>query len=297
MRVFVTGATGFIGSAVVAELLGAGHQVLGLSRSDAGAPALVKAGAQVQHGSLEDLESLRAGAAATDGTIHTAFIHDFSKFAENGQVDKRAIEAMGAVLAGTNKPLIVSSGTAAIAVGSMATEDIVMPASDFSPRVSEQAVFSFTDKGVRAMAIRLAPATHGDSDQGFKAGFVSYAIGIAREKGVSAYIGDGMNRWTAGHRLDAAKLYRLALEKGRAGAAYHAIGDGSITVKDIATAIGEKLGVPVESIAPEKAGEHFGFLGMFLGLDIPASSAKTQAELGWKPTGSGLLADMAAHSV
>ncbi len=295
MRVFVTGATGFIGSAVVSELIGAGHSVLGLARSDAGATALAKAGAQVQRGDLEDLDALRAGAKATDGTIHTAFIHDFSKFMENGQIDKRAIAAMGEVMAGTNKPLIVSSGTAGIAVGSVATEDIVMPDSGMSPRLSEQTVFSFTDKGVRTMAIRLAPSTHGESDQGFKAGFVSYQIEVARQKGVSAYVGDGMNRWTAGHRIDAAKLYRMALEKGRAGAAYHAIGEEGITIKDIATAIGRKLNLPMTSIGAEQAGEHFGFLGMFLGLDIPASSAKTQAELGWKPVGPKLIADIDAH--
>lgn len=295
MRVFVTGAAGFVGSAVVQELIGAGHTVTGLARSEANVKALTAMGAGVHHGLLEDLDSLKRGAAAADAVIHTAFIHDFSKFAENGQVDKRAIEAMGDVLAGTNKPLIVSSGTAGVAVGQVATEDMQMPAAAPSPRVSEQTVFSFTDKGVRTMAIRLAPTTHGPSDQGFKAGFVSFAIDIARQKGVSAYIGDGMNRWTAVHRHDAAKLYRLALEKGKAGSSYHAVGDEGVAIKDIAATIAKQLKLPMASITSDKAGEHFGFLGMFLGLDIPASSAKTQAELGWKPTGLGLIADLEAN--
>ncbi len=292
MHVFVTGATGFVGAAVVRELQGAGHSVLGLVRSDDKAKALAATGAQVHRGDLTDLDSLRSGAAEADGVIHTAFIHDFSKFGENGQIDKRAIEAIGEVLAGTGKPLVVSSGTAGIAVGQVATEDVVMPAG--TPRLSEPTAFSFTGRGVRSMAIRLAPAVHGISDQGFKAGFVSYAVAVAREKGVSAYVGDGTNRWTAVQRLDAARLYRLALEKGKAGSAYHAIGDEGIAVKDIAALIGKRLNLPVVSIPPEKAAEHFGFLGMFLGLDIPASSSKTQAELGWKPTGPGLLADMDA---
>jgi nucleoside-diphosphate-sugar epimerase len=296
MRVFVTGASGFIGLAVVKELLGAGHSVLGLARSDDSAKAVAAAGADVLRGELTDLDSLRKGASETDGVIHTAFIHDFSKFMENGQIDKRAIEAMGGVMAGTNKPLVVSSGTAMIAPGRLATEDM-RPANEMTPRVSEQMAFGLADKGVRASAIRLAPSTHGTSEIGFRAGFVSYAIQVAQEKGVSAYVGDGMNRWSQGHRLDAAKVYRLALEKGRAGAAYHPIGEEGVAIKDIAAAIGKKLNLPVTSIAPEKAGEHFGFLGMFLGLDIPASSAITQAELGWTPAGPGLLADIEANFV
>ncbi|HXC56248.1 MAG TPA: SDR family oxidoreductase [Rhizomicrobium sp.] len=292
MRVFVTGAAGFIGSAVVQELIGAGHKVLGLARSDANAQALAVAGAEIHRGSLEDVESLKSGAAQCDGVIHTAFIHDFSKFAENGQVDKRAIEAMGEVL--TGKPLVVSSGTAMIAPGQLATEDM-RSAHDALPRVSEQMAFGLAHKGVRATAIRLAPAVHGTSAAGFRAGFVSYAAEVAREKGVSGYVGDGANRWNLVHRLDAAKLYRLALERGRPGSAYHAVGEEGIAVRDIAAAIGRKLNLPVRSIAPEKAGEHFGFLGMFLGLDLPVSSAQTQAELGWKPTGPGLLADLEAN--
>ena len=295
MRVFVTGASGFIGSAVVQELLGAGHNVLGLARSDAAAKAVAAAGADVLRGALTDLDSLRKGARETEGVIHTAFIHDFSKFVENGKIDKRAIEAMAEALAGTDKPLVVSSGTALLSPGQVATEDMRAPPEAPGPRVSEQAAFAYAARGVRSTAIRLAPSTHGRSNQGFKAGFVSYAIQVAREKGVSGYVGDGKNRWSQGHRLDAAKLYRLALEKGKAGSPYHAVGEEGVAIKDIATAIGNKLKLPVVSIAPEKAGEHFGFLGMFLGLDIPASSAKTQAELGWKPTGPGLLADIEAN--
>lgn len=295
MHVFVTGATGFIGSAVVQELIGAGHTVLGLARSDDSAKALAATGATVLRGELTDLDSLRRGAEQADGVIHTAFIHDFSKFAENGQIDKHAIEAMGDVLAGTNKPLVVSSGTAMIAPGQLATEDM-RSANDMSPRVSEQMAFGLADKGVRATAIRLAPAVHGMSKHlGFRAGFVSYAAMIAQEKGVSGYVGDGMNRWNLVHRKDAATLYRLALEKGKAGAAYHAVGEEGVPVKTIAEAIGKKLNLPVRSIAPEQAGEHFGFLGMFLSLDLPVSAAKTQAELGWKPTGPTLLADMDAN--
>jgi nucleoside-diphosphate-sugar epimerase len=295
MRVFVTGASGFIGSAVVQELLGAGHKVLGLARSDDAAKAVAAMGAQVLRGELTDLGSLRKGAAETDGVIHTAFIHDFSKFAENGQIDKRAIEAMGEVLAGTNKPLVVSSGTAMVAPGQLATEDM-RSTGEGLPRVSEQMAFSLAGKGVRATAIRLAPAVHGTSGIGFRAGFVSYAMQVAQEKGVSGYIGDGANRWNMVHRVDAAKLYRLALEKGKAGSAYHAVGEEGVPIKDIATLIGKKLNLPVQSIAPDKAGEHFGFLGMFLGLDLPVSSAQTQAELGWKPVGPGILADLEAHA-
>jgi nucleoside-diphosphate-sugar epimerase len=295
MRVFVTGASGFIGLAVVKELLGAGHSVLGLARSDDAAKLVSAAGAQVLRGELSDLDALRKGARETDGVAHLAFIHDFSKFAENGQIDKRAIEAMGEVLAGTNKPLVVASGTAMIAPGQLATEDM-RSANDALPRVSEQMAFGLAEKGVRSSAIRLAPAVHGTSEIGFRAGFVSYAMQVAQEKGVSGYIGDGANRWNMVHRLDAAKLYRLALEKGIAGSAYHAVGEEGVPVKDIASLIGKKLNLPVASIAPDKAGEHFGFLGMFLGLDLPVSSAKTQAELGWKPVGPGILADLDAHA-
>jgi len=288
MRVFVTGASGFVGRAVVPELIGAGHTVLGLARSDANAEAIEAMGAGVHWGTLQDLDSLRSAAAAADGVVHLAFIHDFSKFAENGQIDKRAIEAMGSALEGTNKPFIVTSGTGLIAPGRLATEDDAARSGDAIPRVSEAAAFALTSRGVRAMAVRL-PQVHGGEG---KAGFVRLLYDVAREKGVSAYVGDGHDRWAAAHRLDVARLYRLALEKGVAGAAYHAIGDEGVPMRDIAEVIGRQLGVPVKSIPLEEAGAHFGFIAMFAGLDMPASGALTQQRLGWKPREIGLLADI-----
>jgi nucleoside-diphosphate-sugar epimerase len=288
MRVFVTGAAGFIGSATTKDLIAAGHEVLGLARSDANAEALKKMGAQVLRGSLEDLDSLRKGAKETDGTIHCAFIHDFTKFAENGQIDKRAIEAMGGVLEGTNKPLVVTSGTGFLAPGRLATEDDVARSGEGVPRVSEQAAFAFADRGVRAIAIRL-PQVHGGEG---KAGFVSILYEAAREKGVSVYVGDGSNRWPAAHRLDVARLYRLALEKGVAGKAYHAVADEGVAMREIAEVFGRHLNAPVVSIKLEEAGNYFGWLAMFAGLDMPASSALTQKWLGWKPTQIGLIADI-----
>ncbi len=287
MRVFVTGAAGFIGRAVVPELLRAGHSVVGLARSDANAAVLEKAGAEVHRGSLEDIDSLKRGAAEADGVIHLAFIHDFAKFAENGQIDKRAIEAMGETLSGTNKPLVVTSGVAMLAPGRLGTEEDKAH-NEGSPRVSEHAAFAFVDKGVRAMAVRL-PQVHGGEG---KCGLIEYALNIGREKGVVAYVGDGANRWAAAHRLDVAPVYRLALEKGVAGASYHAVGEEGVAHRDIAEVLARHLNLKTQSIGPDQAGDYFGWLGMFAAIDCPASSALTQQWLGWKPTHSGLIADI-----
>jgi nucleoside-diphosphate-sugar epimerase len=286
MKVFVTGATGFIGSAIVPELIKAGHQVLGLTRSDSGAQSLIAAGAEAHRGSLEDLESLRAGAAKSDGVIHCAFIHDFSNYQESCQIDKLAIEALGSVLAGSDRPLIVASGTSGVAApGEVATEDHVVPPGSPFPRVSEQTALSL--KGVSASVMRL-PQVHDT----IKQGLVTYAIAMAREKGVSAYVGEGRNRWAAAHISDVARLYRLALEKHKAGAKYHAVAEEGVAMRDIAESIGRGMKVPVVSLSPEKATAHFGWLAMFAGLDVPASSAQTQQRLGWHPTGPGLIADL-----
>lgn len=288
MRVFITGATGFIGSALVPELIAAGHQVLGLARTDAGAEALAAAGAQVQRGQLEDLESLRSGAAASDAVIHLGFIHDFSKFSENCAVDRRAIETLGSVLAGSDRPLIVTSGLALLAQGRAATEDDPpVPVSDRMPRASEHTAAALEKQGVRSMVVRL-PQVHDTVKQGL----VTYAVQIAREKGASAYIGDGKNRWAAVHRSDAAHLYRLALEKGQAGARFHAIAEEGVAARDIAEAIGRGLKVPVRSLSPEQAAGHFAWLAMFVGLDLVGSSAQTREKLGWNPAGPSLLTDL-----
>ena len=288
MRIFVTGAAGFIGFVTTRELIAHGHQVVGLARSDANAAALKAAGAEVHRGSLEDLDSLRKGAKETDGTIHLAFIHDFTKFAENGQIDKRAIEAMGDVLEGTDKPFIVTSGTGLISPGKLTTEDMRPAASAHVPRVSEQVGLAYASRGVRAIAIRL-PQVHGSEG---KAGLVSYLLDIARQNGVAAYVGDGSDRWPSAHRLDVARLYRLALEKGAADEVYHAVAEEGVPMRQIIEVIGRALNVPVISIKKEEGGAYFGPLAMFAGLDLPASSAKTQAELGWKPTQIGLIADI-----
>jgi nucleoside-diphosphate-sugar epimerase len=290
MRIFVTGATGFIGSAIVQELIGAGYQVLGMARSDAGAHSLITAGAKVHRGDIEDLESLRRGAASADAVIHTAFIHDFSKFQENCEIDRRAIEALGDGLAGSDKLLIVTSGTgmSSSRPGLPATENDPPVSSNVVPRTAtEEAAASVADRGIRVAIIRL-PQVHDTVKQGL----VTYAIRVAREKGVVAYVGDGLNRWPAAHRLDTAHLYRLALDKGDGGVRYHAVAEEGVPVRDIAEVIGRGLGVPVVSIAPEEAAGHFGWLAPFVGWDIPASSEQTRQKLGWNPVEPGLIADL-----
>jgi nucleoside-diphosphate-sugar epimerase len=286
MRIFITGATGFIGIPVVKELIAAGHKVLGMARSDEGAKSLDWIGADVHRGSIEDLESLKNGATAADAVIHLAFIHDFSKFGENCEKDQRAIEAVGSVLAGSKRPLIVTAGTGGLAApGQVLTEDLNAPPDSPFPRVSEQVAFAL--KGVNASVIRL-PQVHDTVKQGL----VTYLIAVAREKGLSAYVGEGRNRWAAGHVSDAARLYRLTLEKAEPGAKYHAVGEEGVSMREIAEAIGRGLKVPAKSLSPEEAQAHFGWLGIFAGMDLPASSAQTQERLGWRPTGPGLIADL-----
>jgi len=286
MRVFVTGASGFIGSAVVSELIAAGHDVLGLARSDASAQAVEAAGARVHRGDLENLESLRAGAQTADGVIHLAFNHDFTQYAGAAETDRRAIDTLGGVLAGSDRPFVVTSGLASFALGRTMTEDDAVDPD--SPRASEQAALAFTPRGVRVAVLRLPPSVHGEGDHGF----VPRLIDIANEKGVAGYPGDGSNRWPAVHRFDAARLFRLALESAPAGARLHAIGDEGVQVREIAGAIGRHLELPVTAISPEQAVDHFGWLGAFFSLDVPASSTLTRELLGWSPTRQGLLDDL-----
>jgi nucleoside-diphosphate-sugar epimerase len=287
MRVFVTGATGFIGSAVVRELLDAGHQVVGLARSDAGAAAVAAAGAEVLRGDLDDLDGLRRGAAESDGVIHTAFTHDFSDWLAAIQADRRAIEAMGEALAGSGRPLVVASGAAALASGRAGTEED--PTDPAWPRaVSDEMAMSFVERGVRVSLVRLPPTTHGEGDHGF----VHILVDVARAKGVSAYPGDGTNRWAATHRVDAARLFRLAVESAPAGTRVHAIAEEEVPVRDIAEAIGRQLNLPVESIPVAEAGDHFGFIGPFFARDLWLSSTLTRERFGWRPTQPTLAEDL-----
>jgi nucleoside-diphosphate-sugar epimerase len=290
MRVFVTGATGFIGSAIVSELLDAGHEVVGLARSDEAAAALTGAGVEPHRGELDDLDSLRDGAAASDGVIHTAFNHDFSDFAGAARTDLRAIETLGETLAGSDRPFVVTSGTGGLESGGLKTEnDAGSPNSAAAHRIpSEQTAIALASRGVRASVVRLPPSVHGEGDHGF----VPRMIDAARANGAAAYVGDGANRWPAVHRLDAAHLFRLAVEAAPAGTILHGVADEGVPLRDIAAVIGRHLDVPTVSVCAEGATDHFGFLGHFAGLDLPASSALTQGRVGWRPVQPGLLSDL-----
>lgn len=290
MRIFVTGATGFVGSAVVKELIAAGHRVVGLCRSPDKAAALAATGAEVHRGSIEDLDSLRRGAAQADGVIHLAFNHDFSRFKANCDDDRRVIEALGAVLIGSSRPLIVTSGTgmANTVPGQLAREDGAVISVDVIPRAaSEEAAASIGAEGVNVGVVRL-PQVHDTVKQGL----VTYAIAVAREKGVCAYVGDGSNRWPAAHLLDVARLYRLAIEKAQPGAKYHAVAEEGVSHREISRAMSERLRLPVKSIAAEEAQAHFGWLAPFVLHDMPAASERTRKVLGWHPSGPALIADL-----
>ena len=289
MNVFVTGATGFIGSAVVPELLQAGHQVLGLARSEKAAAALAAAGAQVHRGALDDLDSLRRGAAAADGVIHLGFVHDFTDYAASAETDRRAIETLGDALAGTGRPLITTSGSLLVQAPGRPATELDEPAPN-APRLSEATTLAQVAKGVRAAVVRLAPSVHGPGD----GGFVPMLISSARRHGVAVYQGEGRNRWPGLHRLDAARLYRLALERGAAGARYHGVDEEGVEMRELMAVVGRHLGVPVVAKSPEEIGEYLGWLAYFAALDGPASNALTQQQLGWQPTQPGLLADLEA---
>lgn len=289
MRVFLTGASGFVGSAVIEELQAGGHEVVGLARNDDNAAKLTAAGVSVHRGDLSDPASLAAGTAAADATIHCAFIHDFIQYVENIAIDRRAVEAMLAAIEGSGKAFIITSGTLMADHGREATEEDAASADGpgAARGATELVVEGYARRGVRGMIVRL-PQVH-DRE---KHGLVTYAIDVAREKGVSAYVGDGANRWAAAHVSDVARLYRLALEKGQAGARYHAVGEAGVPMREVAEAVGRRLGVPAVSITAEEAPAHFGFLSMFAGRDVPTSSRLTQERLGWSPTGPGLVADL-----
>ncbi len=289
MRIFVTGATGNIGSNVVQELIAGGHQVIGLCRSEEKAPALAAAGAEVYRGSIADPDSLKEGAARSDGVIHLAFNHDFSRFVQNCEDDRRVIKALGSVLTGSDRPLVVTSGTgmANIAPGQPAREDNAIVGADVHPRVASEEAASAAADGVNVTVVRL-PQVHDPVTQGL----ITPAIGMYREKGVCVYIGDGANRWPAAYVLDVAHLYRLAIEKAEPNAKYHAVAEEGVPMRDIAEAIGRRLKLPVKSIAPQEAQAYFGWLAMFAALDMPASSEQTRKKLGWEPTGPKLIADL-----
>jgi nucleoside-diphosphate-sugar epimerase len=287
MRVFVTGASGWVGSAVVPELIGAGHHVVGLARSEASADALEAAGAEVHRGSLEDLDSLREGAAKADGVIHLAFVHDFDRYEAANQVDRQAIESMGAALAGSDRPMVVASGVATTAEGRPATEnDPPRPGFPRSPATT--LTLALAERGVRSSVVRLAPTVHGRGDHGF----VATLVRLARERGVAGYVGDGSNVWSAVHRSDAARVFCLVLEQAPAGSVWHAVADEGVPTRTIAEAIGRHLDVPVVSVPPGAAADHFGWLGRFWASDNPTSSALTRRRLGWHPTGPSLLDDL-----
>lgn len=288
MQIFVTGATGFVGSAIVSELLGAGHHVVGLARSDSAATALRNAGVAAHRGSLETLDSLAEAAMAADAVIHAAFDHDFTRFAASSAADRRAIEAMGAALAGSDRPLLVTAGAAFLAPGRVAVETDTAAVDPDYPRQSEAAAAGLAARGVRAALVRLPPSVHGPGDRGF----VPMLAAIAREKGVSAFIDAGENRWTAVHRLDAARVYRLALEQGATDRAYHAVAEEQVTFRSIAEAVGRQLNLPTRSISADEAADHFGWFAPFAAMDTPASSAWTRAVLGWQPTQADLLTDL-----
>jgi nucleoside-diphosphate-sugar epimerase len=287
MRVFITGGNGFVGSAVVAELIGAGHDVVGLARSDTSAQALRDAGADVVAGSLTDLDVLRATAAASDGVVHCGFAHDMGDRARSVDVDRLAVETLGEALVGSDRPLVVTHGTAGVAPGRLATED---DDGDGVPRSSEKAGLAFAGRGVRVSSMRLSPTVHDVGDHGF----VPHMIDIARDRGVAGYPADGSQRWSAVHRRDAARLYRLALETAPAGARLHGVGESAVPVRAIAEVTGRHLGLPVEAVPAEDVAEHFGWLGAFLSMDIPASNARTRELLGWEPVGVGLIEDLDA---